>query len=452
MKTRSLARPLAALLGAIGLGLALAAPAHAVAIEPVTSPGGIKAWLVEDHTLKMVSLQMSFRGGIASDPADKEGLANLLSGLLDEGAGDLDSAAFHAKLNDLTASFDVEAGMDQMTVSTRVLSDNLPATADLVRLAITEPRFEPAAVDRIKSDVLAEIAEARQTPDRIAELLWRKRVFGDHPYGRSTLGTPESLARVSPADLHAFVHDRFAKDNVTIGVVGDITPDALKSLLDKIFGKLADHAVPEHVAEIKVAPEPKILLSKFDVPQSVVIFGENGLKRDDADWYAAALVMHILGGGGFDARLTEEVRVKRGLAYSISAALDPMDQAGILIGDVATRNEKVAQSIEVIRAEWKRMRDEGPTDQELASAKTFLTGSFPLNLDSTSRIAALLVTLQREHLGLDYLDRRNALLEGVTLAQARDVAKRLLDPNHLLFVVVGAPDNLPGAETVAAQN
>jgi zinc protease len=257
------------------------------------------------------------------------------------------------------------------------------------------------------------------------------------------------LARVEIADLRALVHDRFARDQMLIGVVGDVTPDALKTLLDQTFGELPPHAAPGTVAEVTPSPKKALLLAKLPIPQSVVVFGEAGIKRDDPDWYAAYVVNHILGGGGFGSRLTSEVREKRGLAYSVYSTLAPLRRAGIILGGVATQNSRLAQSIDIIRAEWRRLRDAGPTAAELQDAKTYLTGSFPLSLDSTGSIAATLVAIQRDDLGIDYLDRRNALIAAVTLDDARRVARRLFDPDKLSVVVVGAPEGLTGAEEVS---
>jgi zinc protease len=260
---------------------------------------------------------------------------------------------------------------------------------------------------------------------------------------------PESVARIGPDDMRALVKNRFARDSLLIGVVGDVSPETLKPLLDRTFGDLPEHAAEGSVPEIVPKAASPMLLAKLPVPQSVVTFGQPGIKRDDPDWYAAYVVNHIIGSGDFSSRLTEEVRVKRGLAYSVYSALQPFRHSGLILGGVATQNSRVAQSIDIIRAEWRRMREEGPTAQELADAKTYLTGSFPVSLDSTGRIAATLVAMQRDHLGIDYLDKRAALIDAVTLEDARRVASKLLDPDQLSFVVVGAPDTLPGAKEVS---
>jgi zinc protease len=274
-------------------------------------------------------------------------------------------------------------------------------------------------------------------------------MFGDHPYARRLRGSAETLAGITEADMRGFVRDRFATDVLLIAVVGDITPERLKPLLDDTFGALPEHAASRTLPAVKPREGGETLVAKLPIPQSVVVFGQPGLKRDDPDWYAALLVNDILGGGGFASRLTAEVREKRGLAYSIYSALMPLEEGGVIVGGVGTENARVGQSLALVRSEWQRMRDEGPTAAELAAAKTYLTGSFPLSLDSTGRIAGTLISIMRDRLGIDYLDRRNALIDGVSLADAQRVAKKLLDPDALTFIVVGSPPEIAGAHEVS---
>jgi zinc protease len=430
--------------------LLLALPAQAAnKIQEVTSPGGVTAWLVEDHSLPVVTLDVTFRGGAALDPADKAGRATLTTDLLDEGAGDLDSQAFQGRIEDLAASLEFTAAADGISASLRSITGNLAPALELLRLSLTAPRFDQTAVARVRSQLLAELARDAREPRYIADRLWWRNAYDGHPYAQPLKGSAESIARITIADLQAVVHDRFARDVMLIGVVGDVTPDALKTLLDKTFSGLPPHAAPGTVAEVTASPKKTLLLAKLPIPQSVVVFGEAGIKRDDPDWYPAFVVNHILGGGGFTARLTAEVREKRGLAYSVYSTLAPLRHSGLILGGVATQNARVAQSIEIIRAEWRRMRDEGPTAAELEDAKTYLTGSYPLSLDSTGSIAATLVAMQRDGLGIDYLERRNALIGAVTLDDAKRVAHRLFDPDKLSFVVIGSPEGLTGAEEVA---
>ncbi len=442
-------RFIALLLIAVPLALLGSSPADAVTIEKVESPGGIIAWLVEDHSVPVVSTSIAFRGGAALDPDDKAGLAEFTADLLDEGAGELDSTAYQSKLEDLASSLDFNVDQDNISARLRTLSANLAPTYDLLRLALTEPRFDAAPVARLRAELLDAINRDLHQPEALAYRLWMKSSFAGSSYARSTRGTVQSIKAITPDDMRGLVHARFAKDALVIGVVGDITPAALKLLLDKTFGGLPEHAAPDPLGNIAVDRSNAVIVSDLPVPQSVVVFGQQGIKRDDPDWYAALIVLNILSSGGLTSRVALEVREQRGLAYSVSASLDPLHHAGLILGHVASRNARVAQAIDLIREEWRRMHDSGPTAKELAAAKTYLTGSFPLNLDSTARIASILVSMQLDHLGIDYLSRRSALIDKVSLADAKRVARRLLDPDGLFFVVVGSPANLSDARRVA---
>ena len=437
-----------AVLTALMLLIAGIGPAAAVTITEVKSPGGITAWLVEDHSVPVVSADIAFRGGAALEPDDKAGLTYLVTDLLDEGAGDLDTTAFQTKLEDMASSLDYDTSQDDISIRLRTLVANVAPTFDLLRLSLTAPRFDPGPVERMRSEVLTGLGREQRQPVELAGRLWWKTAFAGQPYGRSLRGTPESIARITPDDMRALVKARFAKDVLVVGVVGDITPAALAPLLDQTFGALPEHAAPDTVAEATMARANEVLVSELKIPQSVVEFGQPGIKRDDPDWYAALVVLNILSSGGLTSRVALEVREERGLAYSISAWLSPFRHAGVILGQVGSQNAHVAQTIDLIRHEWGRMHDEGPTAKELADAKTYLTGSYSLTLSSTERIASVLTAIQFDHLGIGYLDQRNALIEKVSLADAKRVAKRLLDPKTLLFVVVGSPANLADAQRV----
>jgi zinc protease len=438
------ARSVAAL--AAILLVALCLPAHAVTVQEVTSAKGITAWLVEDHSLPVVTIDAAFGGGAALDPDAKLGLATLTCGLLDEGAGDLESSAYQGKLEDLASALSFDAGEDTVDVALRSVTRNLAPSLALVKLALLSPRFDQPAVERVRGQLIASIARDERQPSSIADRQWRHAMFGDHPYARRERGTAETLAAVTPDDMKAFVRGRFAKDVMMIAVVGDITPQQLRPLLDGTFADLPDHAAPGTVPPLEARTAGETLVAKLPIPQSVVEFGQPGIKRNDPAWYAALLVNDVLGGGGLTSRLTTEVREKRGLAYSVYSALDPMDAGGVIIGGVGTENAHVGESIALVKSEWQRMRDRGPTAAELKASKTYLTGSFPLNLDSTRSVAGILIQMMHDHLGIDYLDRRDGLIDGVTLADAQRVAKRLFDPAALTFVVVGAPPPLQGAQ------
>jgi len=428
-----------------GLLIVLAAgtvPAHAVEVQRIVSPGGVEAWLVEDHSNPIIALDLAFRGGAALDPAGKEGLANLVSGLIDEGAGELDSQAFQSLLQNLSIGLSFSAGQDNFNGDLTTLTENRDTAFDLLRLALTAPRFDTEPVERIRAQILAGLAQQIEDPDWIAGRTMGVLQFPDHPYGRPVNGTAESLGNITRDDLQDFVATRFTRDRLAIGVVGDITPEELAVYLDKTFRGLPAEGTPLKIADTEPAAHGEVVVVERDVPQSIVQLAQQGIARDDPDYYAAYLVNYIFGGGGFASRLYAEVREKRGLAYSVYSYLYPMDHAALLQGGVATRNGRVGESLQIIREEWRRMSQEGPTAQEVADAKTYLTGSFPLRFSSSGRIASMLVAMQIEDLGIDYLERRNSLIEAVTPEDTRRVARRLYDPDSLTVVIVGRPDGI----------
>ena len=436
----------------LGLLLVVALPARAVEVKRVVSPSGIEAWLVEDHTNPLLSMSFAFRGGAIADPVGKSGTAELLSGLLDEGAGELTSEVFQRRLEDHAIKLGFDAGRDAFAGSLKTLSKHGDEAYGLLRLALTQPRFDEEPVTRVRSQVQANLARQLRDPDTIASRAWMAQSFPDHAYGRPVEGTPESIRAVTVDDLRGFMRDRFARDGLIVGVCGDITPEKLAALLDIAFGALPAKAKPLPVEQTVPAAGVKVFVEHVEVPQSVLVFGQAGISRRDPDWYAALVMNYLLGGGGFSSKLTEEVREKRGLAYGISTGLNPMDYSALLIGGTATRNAKVDETIAVIRQVWDQLRQDGPAPEPLNDAKTYLMGSFPLQLTNTGSIAGVLVAMQRDQLGIDYLDHRSALIGQVTAADVRRVAERLLDTAKLTFVVVGNPQGLQGAIPLSKQS
>jgi zinc protease len=422
------------------LCLALAAmPAGAVTVEKVVSPGGVEAWLVQDHANPIVAVELSFAGGAAVETV--AGTASMMAALLDEGAGPYDSQAFQGKLEDLSITLAFDAGKDFLRGHVKTLTENRDTAFDLLRLALTQARFDKEPVARIRGQILAGLAREQQSPEAVAAKAWYRLAFGGHPYGRPLRGDPDSVKAITAAELKAHARLWLSRQDLVIGVSGDITPAELAPLLDRTFGALpARHPAIAVPAAAVAAGRTEVVVR--DNPQSIAMFGADGIRRDDPDWWPAYVVNYILGGGGFSSRLTEEVREKRGLAYSVYSYLMPFERGGIIIGGVATENARIGQSLDLIRAEWRRMAQSGPDDAELQNAKTYLTGSFPLSLDSTAAIAGLLVTMQVDRLGIDYLERRNGFIAAVTADDARRVARRLLDADGLTVVVVGRPDGM----------
>ena len=418
------------------------APAKATQIERVVSPGGIEAWLVEDHLNPIVSLHLAFRGGSALDPKGKEGLANMVSTLLDEGAGDLDSKAFQQTLEDNSITLRFSAARDSFGARVQTLTEYRDLAFDLLRQAMTKPRFDAEPVSRLRAQLLANLRHESEDADAIAGKTLMKTLYPDHPYGRPTGGTAESVAAIQIADMRAFVQERLALDTLAIGVVGDITAKELAPLLDKTFGALPAKAAPWKVEDVAPKVAGRTIVIEKPLKQSNILFADRGLMRKDPDFYAAYVMNHILGGGGFTSRLYTEVREKRGLAYSVYTYLHPMDRSAIYAGGAGTANARVAETLKVVRDEWDKLAKDGVTEAELTAAKQYLTGSFPLRFTATERIASILVGMQTEDLGIDYLDKRNSYIEAVSLNDIRRVARKLLHPDDLTVVVVGQPKDV----------
>lgn len=426
---------------AVMAALALTGPARAVTIQSVTSPGGITAWLVENHEIPFTALEIRFRGGASLDDPAKRGAVNLMTATLEEGAGDMDSQGFAEAAEALAAEFRFDVGDDALSVSARMLTENRDQAASLLRQALVAPRFDPAAVDRVRGQVLSIIASDAQDPNAIAGDTFAALAYGDHPYGASINGTAESVAALTPDDLRAAKARVMARDRLYVSAVGDITPSELGALLDTLLGALPATGAPMPPrADLRLTGGVTVV--DFDSPQSVVLFGHAGIAMDDPDFFAAYIANHILGGGGFGSRLMDEVREKRGLTYGVASYIVPKDLSETWQGSVASANEKVAEAIAVIRAEWARMAKDGVTDNELEAAKTYLTGAYPLRFDGNGPIADILVGMQLSNLPIDYVNTRNARVEAVTGADVARVAARLLDAEALRFVVVGRPVGL----------
>jgi zinc protease len=413
----------------------------AVEIQEVTSPGGIRAWLVEEHSLPFTALELRFEGGTSLDAPGKRGATMLMTSTLEEGAGDLDSQGFAAARESLAADISFDAGADAVTVSAQMLTENRHEVVALLRSALTAPSFDQDAIDRVRSQIASIIRQNETDPDDIAGRTFDQIAFGDHPYGSSRFGTLDSIADLTRDDLIDAKNAVLARDRISVAAVGDITAEELGLVLDTVLGDLPETGAPmPGWADLGLTGGVTVV--NFDTPQSVVNFGGAGIKRDDPDFFAAYVLNHVLGGQGFAARLMTEVREKRGLTYGIGSNLVPVNLAETWQGSFSSANEKVAEAITVIREVWADVAANGVTPEELDAAKTYLTGSFPLRFDGNGRIANVLVGMMSEGLPASYVNDRNGYIEAVTLEDVKRVAKRLMKPDGLRFVVVGKPVGL----------
>jgi len=414
---------------------------HAMRIQKVVSPAGIEAWLIEEHRVPLITFQFGFdNAGAVQDPADKAGRAHFLSGMLDEGAGDLNAQAFQQRLEDLAIRLEFDAGRDNFTARLQTLTANKAEAARLLGLALNQPRFDGDAMERIRGQILTNLRFEEEEPGKVATREWFDLAFDDHPYSRSPKGTPETVNRITADDLRAAMRDGFARENLKIAVVGDISAEELSKMLDDMFANLPANASVRKIADTEplTDAEPKVVT--MDVPQSVVRFGLPAYGRHHEDFYAAYVLNYIIGGGGFASKLMEEVREKRGLAYSVFTYIYPLDHAGLMIGGVATKNEAVKQSIDVIKGILADISADGVSEQELQDAKQYLIGSYALRFDTSNKIAGQLLAVQLDELGVDYFDERNSYVEAVTQEDIKRVAADLLKTERLITVIVGQPE------------
>jgi zinc protease len=408
-------------------------------VQRVVTPSGVEAWLVESYAVPLVALEFSLRGGGAQDPAGKDGLTTMLAGLLDEGAGPYDSSAFHRAVEDLAVHIGFGADRDAISGHFQTLTRNADKAFDLLKLAVNDPRFDQESVDRVRGQLSAGIRRDANDPDAMVAKAFREAAFPDHPYSRATRGEIETLEKVAHDDLEAMRARVFAKKNLKIAVVGAIDAATLAARLDDIFGGWRETpdliAIPDIVAQN--VGQRRII--DLDVPQTTMRFGRPGMAKADPDYFAAVVANHILGGGVFTARLFNEVREKRGLAYSVFSQLHEFDHCPTLLGGAGTKNDRAKETLEVIEEQCRLLASEGPTEDELDKARKYLTGSYALRFDTSTKIASQLVSLQLDGREPSFLDERNRRIEVVTLEDARRAASRLLGDGKLLVAMAGRP-------------
>ena len=433
-------------LAAILFFLVAALPARAeIEIQTLTSPGGLKAWLVEEHSIPFVALEIRFRGGTSLDAPGKRGAVNLMTALLEEGAADMDARAFATAREGLAARLRFNSNDDTISVSAQVLTENRGEAMALLRAALVEPRFDGDAIERVRGQVLSNLKNRATDPDALAADAFNAMAYGDHPYGSHDGGTLESVADLTRDDIVAAFESTIARDRVYISAVGDITPEELGALIDDLLGRLPDTGAPMP-ENVTFGASGGLTVTPFPSPQSTAQFGHAGIGIENPDFFAAYILNTIFGGSGFNSRLMEEVRTKRGLTYGIRTYLIDSDRSEAVIGVVSTVNERMAETIQVVQGEWARLATEGVSGEELAAAKTYLTGAYPLRFDGNAPIARILVGMQLDGRSPDYIKTRNAQIEAVTQDEINRVAGELYRPEALRFIVAGQPEGVESTD------
>lgn len=426
------------LLATLALTLLAAVPAQAANIQNLDLGKAAQVWFAEDHTVPIVSFNISLPAGSAYDPAGKAGLAAFAGAMIDEGAGGLDSKAFHEALANRAISFSGRAERDYLVISISTLKENVPEAMHLLQLALTKPRFENDALTRVRAQIIQSLQQDEVEPARVASRGFTREFFGGHAYAHPVSGEIGSISSITAQDLRNFVHTHWVKNGLKVAVAGDITAPALTKLLADTFLPVSGAAAAP-LPNVGRLGAPGVHVIPLPVPQPTAVFGMPGIMRHDPDFIPGYVANYILGGGGFSSRLMEEIRVKRGLTYGVSTSLTAYNKAAVWQGSVGTRADAMRQTVQVVKDTMAKFAADGPTQQELDDAKTYLTGSFPLAFASNSGTAAQLGTFQRQNMDIDYVRVRNSLIQAVTLADVKRVGKRLFDPARLTVVIGGSP-------------
>ena len=417
-------------------------------IQEVTSPGGITAWLVEDASIPVIAMKLGFKGaGTALDPENKQGLSRMVSNTMDEGAGSLNAQAFQKELQDLVITLRFSAGRDNFTGTLKTLSKNKNRAFELLRLALTKPRFDQEAINRMRKANQSRIRSSLSDPGWMAARLLNDRAFENHPYALNSGGTLSSLEKIKDSDLEDFHESYLGKNNLVVAVAGDISAKELSLRLDEIFGDLPEIEIPE-LESFEIQNQGAIFHYPRDIPQTVVEIMQKGLGRKDPEFHTGQVMNFILGSSGFGSRLTEEAREKRGLTYGIYSYYYNLEYVDALAVSTSTANKNVPEILNVVRDEFNKLASAPVTQEELKNAKSYLIGSLPLSLTSTDKIANMLNSLQLDDLPIDYLDQREEAIQSTTIEDIQTLAKRLLKPESFITVVVGQPEGLEDLQTV----
>lgn len=405
----------------------------------VVTPAGIEVWHVESQVVPLVAVSFLFEGGASRDPVGKAGLAQTVARLLDEGAGPYPSAAFHERLADHAIELSFSAGPDTLGGSLKTLTRHADEAFELLRLALAEPRFEDADIERVRAQAMAGLRYQMKDPGAQATKRFYAEAFPGHPYGLPTSGTLESLPAIGRDDIVALHRAQAARARLKVVVVGAMGADEIARRIDHSFGGLPAEPTLADIPQTRLSGLGQRHVVSVDVPQSVIRFAMDGLAWSDPDFVPAYVLNHVLGGGAFTSRLFQEVREKRGLAYSVGTSLATFRSAAMTWGYTATKNERVTEALDVISSEIARLREEGPGEEELEKAKAYLTGSYALGFDTSTKIANQLVQIAFNGLGIDYVARRNALVAQVTMEDVRRAGTRMLGDGRMLTVIAGNP-------------
>ena len=422
--------------------LVTAGIAHAAELEvkTVLFAKEREAWLIESHDVPVVTVKLAFRdAGSATDPAKKQGRAQMLAALLNEGAGDMDALSYQKALESLAIKLSFGVDKDMLTAEMETLSENRAKAFELLAVALANPRLDADAIARVKGQMHAALRQEEEDPRYVAGRALEETIFGTHPYAQPTGGTHEGIDALTREDLTDYLSKHVTQQNLQMAVVGDVSADELKTLISTSLATLPVTYGGAAIAAVDIHAAGQTDTVRRSIPQSVVLFAGPGIARNDPDFYTAFVLNHLLGGGTLTSKIGDEIREKRGLAYYAYTQLQLFDHGAAFTGGFGTRNEQAADALSVLMGVMRAVQKGEISDFEMDEAKSFITGAWPLTLASNDGIASMLLTMMRFDLGKDYLQKRNGYINAVGKKDLMRVAKRLLHPHKLAITAVGDP-------------
>lgn len=417
-------------------GLASVARAAGPVVERTTLGNGIRLVLSQQRSVPIVAINCIVDGGARVDPPGKAGLANLTGSLLSEGTKGRTSEEISRLIDSLGGSFDTGTSSDWVLASAAVLSRDFTTGVDLIARSLREPTFPPDEVERRRKEILGELEADEDEPGIVAQRAFRRALFGDAAYGTPVDGTPDSVQKLTRDDVVAYHRDEIQPGRTICAIVGDVATSEMKATVEKLLGDWKGGEKPL-AATAATAPPAKSVVVDRPVTQASVVLGQIGVARSNPDYFPILLMNWVLGGGGFNSRLMQTIRTKGGLAYSVASAFESSKLPGAFQVALQTKVESAGEAIKLARAEIAKLHDEGATEAELNAAKDYLTGNFPLRLDSTGKLAGFLGQVEYFGLGDDYIETYAERVRAVTLDDVRKAAAKYLHPDALVQVVVG---------------
>lgn len=421
-------------------------PAHAIEIKKQTLPNGLTVLYAKRHNLPIVIVTLLIKASPLNEPDDKAGVAYLTAKMLTEGTKNRKSSEISEEIEFMGASLNTSTSSDYTTISLSVLKKDIEKGFEIFSDVLQNPLFPEEDIKRKKEIIKGSLIQKEEDPSFIASKTFIKEVFGSHPYGRLVNGSIETIDNINRDDIVKFYNEHYLPGNAILSVVGDLTSEELGALIERYMGQWKTRErgqKAEHRSQTgKEHKGRNVVIIDKDITQANIILGHRGIARDNPDYYAVSVMNYILGGGGFASRLMKVVRDDMGLTYSIHSSFSGNKEIGQFEVEVQTKNESAGTLIKEILRQIHKIKTEPVTDQELNDAKAYLTGSFPRRLETSKRIADFLAAVEFYNLGDDYIERYPDYINKVTKEDVLKVAKKYLDIENYILVIVGKKEKI----------